>query len=190
MRDGKPEAWEEFYATYWRWLLGISHNMGIPNADAEDLVQKVFIQVNRHIHEFVYDPARGRFSGWLIVILGNLAAGYWRRRAHDPLSQVPGRANRSSSQTEPLYRIPDPQKNRVLNEVAANELERILQEGYAQLKAQASPKHWAVFQAYGLEERPVGEVAKEFGLAPGSVYSIDSRLTTQLREIVAGSLNL
>ena len=124
------------------------------------------------------------------MILGNLATSYWRKRAHDPLSHVASRTSGSSSQTEPIYRIPEPHQNRVLEEAAANELNRLLREAYAELKAQVSPRHWEVFQAYAIEERPVEQVAALFKLASGSVYSIDSRLTTQLREIMTRKLKL
>lgn len=190
IRNGESEAWEEFFAVYWRWLLGICHNMGIPHADAEDLVQKVFIKVNQHIQEFVYDPSRGRFSGWLVVILGNLAIGYWRKGSHDLLKQAGHGARGSGSQTAPLYRVPGPRKDQVVNQVMANELQRMFKEAYAELKVQVSPQHWAVFKAYAMEDRPVKEVAAEFGLAPGSVYSIVSRLTETLREIITCKLKL
>ena len=186
----KPGAWDDFYSTYWRWLLGVCLNMGIPHCDADELVQTTFIRVNENIGDFHYDRSRGRFSGWLVVILGNLARDYWRRVQREGKRRVVQRASNSSRQTQPLYRIASPQKDQVFNQVLAHELQRVFQEAYADLKKQVSPRHWAIFQAYAIEGRPAEEVADESGIAVGTVYSIDSRLHEQLRPILARKLGL
>jgi RNA polymerase sigma-70 factor (ECF subfamily) len=186
----KPGAWDDFYSTYWRWLLGVCLNMGIPHCDAEDLVQTTFIRVNENIGDFHYNRSRGRFSGWLVVILANLARDYWRRAQREGKRRVVQRPSNSSTQTQPLYRIASPQKDQVFNLVLAHELQRVFQEAYAELKTQVSPRHWAIFQAYAIEGRPAEEVADEFGAAVGTVCSIDSRLHGQLRPILARKLSL
>ena len=113
--------------------------MGIPHCDAEELVQTTFIRVNENIGDFHYDRSRGRFSSWLLVILGNLARDYWRRAQREGKRRVVQRPSNSSTQTQPLYRIASPQKDQVFNQVLAHELQRVFQEGDAEFRNAGLP---------------------------------------------------
>ena len=189
IKGGDSQAWQDLYSTYWHWLLSICLNTGVPYADAEELVQKVFVRVNENIKEFVYDRTRGRFSGWLVVILGNLTIDYWRRRSHDPLSRGTRQPSKTTTGTAPLHRLAGSKKDQVVDQVLARELNRVFQQAYKELRAQVPAKHWRVFEAYSINDRPAKEVAAEEGMAPGTVYSIDSRLIAQLRPIILRMLN-
>jgi RNA polymerase sigma factor (sigma-70 family) len=186
----QPEAWYTFYSTYWRWLLGVCLNMGIPHCDAEDLVQTTFIRVNENIADFHYDRSRGRFSSWLVVILGNLARDYWRRVQREGKRRVVQRPSSSGRQTQPLYRIAGPQRDQVFNQVLANELQRVFKEAYAELQEQVTPGHWEIFKAYAIDGATAEDVARKFDVAVGTVYSIDSRLHVKLRQILTRTLKL
>ena len=186
----EPEAWNAFYCAYWRWLLGVCLSRGIPYADAEDLVQTTFIRVNAKIDDFHYDRSRGRFSSWLHEILGNLTTDYWRRTANENKRRPLQRPSQSDRQTQPLYRIAGPQKDRVFDQVLANELRRVFEEAYTELKTRVSPRHWLVFKAYAIEGGTAEEVAIRFGIAPGTVYSINCRLHEKLRPIISRELGL
>ena len=189
MKESDPQAWQDLYDHYWHWLLGICLKTGVPYDDAQDLVQKVFIKVNEHIKDFVYDRSRGRFSGWLVTILGNLTIDYWRRQPRDVLSRAARQTTRSSTGTAPINRIAGAEKDQVTGQVLANELNGLFQQAYAILKAEVSPEHWRIFEAYAIQDRPANEVAAEAGLAVGSVYCINARLMARLRQIISRMLN-
>jgi DNA-directed RNA polymerase specialized sigma24 family protein len=124
------------------------------------------------------------------VILGNLARDYWRRVQREGKRRFVQRPSQSGRQTQPLYRIASPQKDQVFNRVLARELQRVLKEAYAELQAQVTPEHWAIFKAYALDGGTAEQVARKFGFAVGTVYSIDSRLHDKLRPILARELGL
>ncbi len=53
-------------------------------ADADDILQEVFLQVHRSLEG--YDPARGAFSTWLYRITVNRCLNWRRRGSHAPAS--------------------------------------------------------------------------------------------------------
>jgi RNA polymerase sigma-70 factor (ECF subfamily) len=56
-------------------------------ADAEDILQEVFLRVHRSLDD--YDPARGAFSTWLYRITVNRCLNWRRGRAHaDSLEEI------------------------------------------------------------------------------------------------------
>jgi RNA polymerase sigma factor (sigma-70 family) len=188
VKVGDPRAWQTLYEDYWQWLLGICLSKGIPHADAQELVQRVFIRVNEKIKDFEYDRSRGRFSSWLEVILRNLIIARWHKGLHDPLSQRDVRTV-SSTETAPLYRIAGSRNDEVANQVLARELTRLFQRAYAELKAEVSARQWRVFEAYSIADRPAKDVATEMRVATGTVYSTGSRLTDRLRAIISRMLS-
>ncbi|MFW5798260.1 MAG: RNA polymerase sigma factor [Planctomycetota bacterium] len=57
---------------------------GFAAADADDLLQEIFLRVFRSIE--TYDPERGRFGTWLGAIARNAARKQWgRRRSETPV---------------------------------------------------------------------------------------------------------
>ncbi len=71
-----PDAFDEITDAFTARLYGFFHRMLGRQADAEDLVQEVFIRVVRTITDYRDD---GRFEGWLFKIAGNLARDRIRR---------------------------------------------------------------------------------------------------------------
>jgi RNA polymerase sigma-70 factor (ECF subfamily) len=55
--------------------------MRVPEADAHDLTQEVFIRVLRSAH--TYDPKKGLVAAWISRVTMNVAYGYFRNRRPD-----------------------------------------------------------------------------------------------------------
>src|SRR5262245_58902393 len=67
----RPEdhvAWERFSTEYGPALLEFCERRGLQRADAEDLVQTVFVGVHRKIGVLEFSEDRGRFRSWLSTI--------------------------------------------------------------------------------------------------------------------------
>src|SRR5215472_1766187 len=81
LRDlGDDASWRAFFDTYWRLIYNVARKAGLAEADAQDVVQETVIAVARRIPEFRYDPAKGSFKQWLLLIT--------RRRIHDHLRRL------------------------------------------------------------------------------------------------------
>src|SRR5688572_1591832 len=77
---GDSESWRTFFETYWRLIYNVARKSGLSDDQAQDVVQDTVIAVARKMPEFRYDPAKGSFKQWLLLIC--------RRRIQDHLRRV------------------------------------------------------------------------------------------------------
>src|SRR5271165_2382604 len=69
LRNGSDaDAWRTFIGIYAPLVYGFARRHGLQDADASDLTQEVSGEVCRAIRSFEYQPERGRFRDWLLVI--------------------------------------------------------------------------------------------------------------------------
>jgi len=60
-------AWGEFHSRYAPIIAGFAHRLGARPQDLDDIVQDVLLGFFSTSPAFVYDPAKGRFRGYLKV---------------------------------------------------------------------------------------------------------------------------
>jgi DNA-directed RNA polymerase specialized sigma24 family protein len=67
--DAAPRemAWNEFYHRYAPIVAGFARRLGAAQQDVDDLIQEVLLGFFATSPTFVYDPAKGRFRGYLKV---------------------------------------------------------------------------------------------------------------------------
>lgn len=66
VREGDDAAaWREFDGAYREMLLRFCRSRGLQHADAEDVIQLVFVRLTNGLRRFEYNPARGRFRDYL-----------------------------------------------------------------------------------------------------------------------------
>src|SRR6266478_9048648 len=85
---GDQTSWQEFFDTYWQLIYNVAVKAGLPDAEAQEVVQETVIAVARKIGEFKADPARGSFSAWLMQLTRWRIADQWRKRGK--LSRLSG----------------------------------------------------------------------------------------------------
>jgi RNA polymerase sigma-70 factor (ECF subfamily) len=52
------------------------------------------------------------------------------------------------------------------------------------VREQVAPRQWLMFWQTSVEERPIADVAQEFGMTVGSVYIARSRVTKRIRLMI------
>ena len=88
--SGEPGALAELYDRFAGLVHGLSLRILRDPADAEDVVQEVFVQVWRQAGSF--DPGRGSLQAWLCMIARSRALDRLRRRSarrEDPEDEAP-----------------------------------------------------------------------------------------------------
>ena len=87
-------AWDEFAAIYAPVIFRVATSRGFQAADAENLVQEVFLAVANSIANWLERDDRGRFRAWLLRIARNESIDMLTERATRPLGRDGSMAER------------------------------------------------------------------------------------------------
>src|SRR5262245_13071037 len=165
-------AWEDFHRCYAPMIAGFARKMGAKSQDREDVVQDVMAGLFSASRNFVYDPRKGRFRGFLKVCTFRAV----RKRLGQNVR----------FQGVALTRV-DPEAlevDQIWNDVWEHEhLRRALRE--TREKYQPSPemfRTYRAFELFALLENPAEEVARRLSMSVDGVHQAKSRITKALRE--------
>jgi RNA polymerase sigma-70 factor (ECF subfamily) len=164
-------AWTEFRTLYGPIIGGFAKRCGASRQDIDDIIQDVMTSFFSVSDDFAYDPARGRFRGWLktcTVRTSLRRAGKnlkFRGVAFDQVPQI-------ELAVEPVWADVWEQQ------LVARALEALRRSSGNNLAFRA-------FEKYVLLDRAVDEVARDLGTTVDNVHQAKSRYTRRLREVVA-----
>ena len=80
------QAWRELEDRYRELLVRFCCKRGLQHADAEDIVQSVFLSLSKSLPQFVYERCRGRFRDYLYRSVRNAISLWAARVKGDPAS--------------------------------------------------------------------------------------------------------
>jgi RNA polymerase sigma-70 factor (ECF subfamily) len=175
LRARDPQAFAIMVRRHQHQVYGLALRMLGNPAEAEDLAQEVFISVFKAIDRF---RSESRFSTWLYRIATNHAhnrAEYLHRRHYGRQDSIDDLVEREPDR--PLGE-PGPRPDR---ELEGQELERIVQEGLAQI----DPDHREVLILRDIEHLSDEEIAEVLGVAEGTVKSRLFRARYALKQRIA-----
>ena len=180
LRDlGDDASWRVFFETYWRLLYNVARNTGLADHDAQEVVQETVIAVARKMPDFRYDPAKGSFKQWLLLIT--------RRRIQDHLRKLyrSGRVTNGASDEIAERPAAMPAPDAQIDAAWEREWqENIFQSALARVRQRANPKSYQVFECCVLQEMPASQVAKMFGLNAAQVYLAKHRISAAVKRAV------
>jgi RNA polymerase sigma factor (sigma-70 family) len=150
---------------------GMKH--GLQDADAADLAQETLRNVLRAAPEFVYDPARGSFRGWLYTIA--------RNEIRKAAGRAAGRALTGDSEVrEMLDAVPDREADR--EEWDREYRLNLFHWAARRVRAEFREATWQAFWRTAVGGEEIAAVASDLGLSAGGVYIARSRVTTRIRQ--------
>jgi RNA polymerase sigma-70 factor (ECF subfamily) len=176
LRDaGDQASWQTFFDTYWRLIYNVARKSGLDDPDAQDVVQEAVIAVARRMPEFRYDPAKGSFKSWLLLITRRRIHDHFRRRYRLSFA-APGE---TEERPNPGVDIPAPvlPPDEQIDDAWEQEWQRsFFQTTLTRVRRKANPKHYQVFDCCVLQSLPAAEVARMLGLGVAQVYLIKHRM--------------
>jgi RNA polymerase sigma-70 factor (ECF subfamily) len=144
-------AVEELFRAHAPFVWRTLHRMGVAGPDLPDLLQEVFVVVQRRIASF--DPST-RATTWLFAIAARVAANHRRAARHRREALVADPPEREGND--------DPERHAERRR-ATRELARALDT--------LTPAHRAVLVMFELEGLSGEEIATELGIPLGTVHS-------------------
>jgi RNA polymerase sigma-70 factor (ECF subfamily) len=168
------DDWQRLDELYRPLLRDWMARAGVPESDAEDLVQEVLLVVFRKVAGFEW-RGQGAFRAWLRTILANLVRDYFRWQKYLPTATGDSWLDELESPDSALSRLWDREHD---EHVAAALIQRV----QGDFKAVT----WQAFRRHVLEGEPAVEVAKALGLSLNSVLLAKSRVLKSVRQELAG----
>lgn len=167
-------AWAEFTEIYGPLVHRLARRRGLQEADAQNLVQEVFLAVVRAIERYDPDPARGSFRGWLSRIARNLIINLLAARRRHP------QGTGDSDVQQLLEDQPDPagEESAVFD---AEYRRRLIAWAAERVRGDFSEAAWQAFWQSGVEGKPPRDVAEALGMSLGTVYQYKSRAVVRIR---------
>ncbi len=170
LRDRRNSAaWERFAAQYSEIVRKFCHRRKLQYADAEDIAQKVLIDVSRQIDGFEYQPERGRFRSWLATIA---IRAIWRLRQR--------KAGACELSLEELDELQHPADDGWLIDFNT----AVLEVGLERIRLEFSTTEWQVFERNWRRGEAARDVAAAFGQPVGWVYQTKFRALERLKQEV------
>jgi RNA polymerase sigma-70 factor, ECF subfamily len=166
-RQGELGAFEEIYRAHSRRLYGVAVRMLGNPADADDMLQEIFLAAHRKLDSFRGESALGT---WLYRLAVNLCLDYLRSRT--------GRALHVTDALDDEPALPDAGSGGLAERtVTKMDLERAL----AQLP-EGCRTAFLLHDVQGLEHREVGEI---MGIAEGTSKSQVHKARLRLRALLS-----
>ena len=172
---GDGAAWTEFLGIYQPVVFRMARRRGLQDADAQDVMQQVFLSISKSIEGWTPGDLQPPFRAWLTTISRNAITKALTRRPRDA-------ATGSTSIVELLGAQPDPQETTA--EILAEARKELIRWATEQIRSEFSEATWNAFWRTAIEGVPIAEVAKSTGRSAGAVYVARYRVIARLKEKV------
>lgn len=184
LKDWKDEeSWREFFTIYRRLIFSMALKAGLPEPEAEEVVQETLISIAKTIKGFEYDPERCSFKSWLRHLAQKRIADHFRKRAREPL--VNHHAPGETGKTPVIERVPDTKAASLDAVWEDNWQKELLEAAVARIKNQVSAEQYQMFDFYVLKKMPVAKVAQALGTNVAQIYLVKHRITKLLKKEIA-----
>lgn len=165
------EAWAEFVHRYDRVIRrGVRANR-LDSHAAEDLCQRIWIELAGRMRGYRYDPSR-RFRAWLGRLCRSRAIDQWRRL----------RVDAERTDAADLAALPELADEEVSGDVTPPMLLAQAARAQEAVRARVDGRTWNVFWRIVVEDAPVAEVAQAVGLSYAAAFAAQKRVRRMLRE--------
>ncbi len=201
LKDWRQQTtWGEFLSRYGRMVHRVALHAGLRPHEADEVVQETALSVARAMPQFVYEPGRCSFEGWVRRMARLRISDQIRRRGReDRLGALDGLEGDGAG-VGPGFEgeagddlgqagmglagmelaAPDPTDAAWQEEWKRMVLERALER----VRLAVSPEHYQIFHLAVLEERAGADVARMLDVSQAKVYVVRHRLMARLQREV------
>ena len=169
VQNGDEISWNEFYCRYASVIRCVGACHRLDETACDDLVQMVMLKFFGAAKHYVYREGEVKFRTYLAAVIHSQAVDMIRREA----SQKNLRPEAAAPAEEPL------------EEAFMNEWRRaVFADAKSELRQRVSERTYQAFELYGLQGRPVEQVAAALGMSANQIYVAKKRCTGILTGII------
>ena len=173
------ESWEEFFHTYWELIYNVARRAGLPEADAQDIVQETILKVHNSLDHFEYNRKRGTFKGWLRTVTRSRLNDFFKKQQRRPALNQP-----LEEAADELQNLEDPEGPEI-EKIWDEEWNRnLIQAALSRTKKLSSPKQFQIFKCHYIDEWTVRETCRTLGVNAAQVYMAKQRVGKIFRKAV------
>lgn len=174
VRQDDASAFAELVERYWRQVFAHLYRQLGDRAEAEDLVQEVFLRLFRYRHR--YQP-RARFTTWLFHIAQNVLRNALRSRRRRPTVHLPSLAGQDGEDQMALHFL-RPAADSPSRPLERAEIADVVRRAVATLAG----RQRAALELHQFADLSYAEIAAEMDMSPKAAKSLLYRARTQLRD--------
>ena len=177
VKDSADEAaWSEFLGIYQPVVYRMARRRGMQDADAQDVVQQVFVSIARAIERWTPGDDLPPFRAWLTTIARNAITKALSRRPRDA-------ATGSTSVVEALQCQPDP--GATTDEIRSEARLAMVRWAIDQTRPTLTEAMWEIFVRTMIDGESIADVAASTGRSVGAIYVTRFRVLTRLRTTIS-----
>ncbi|GEM_PF-2271442 len=182
--DGDSSAWQNLVDVWTPCVFELCRRKGIQEADVGDVVQQVMIRVFRFRENFSPSADGHRLKAWLLMIIGQAIADYYRQFAGK------NRAQGGSDFADQIANLAET----IDRESAADSAdgEQLFDAGLWMartldvIRADVTEQTWQVFEMFKIQNRTAKEVGEHFGLKETTVRQRVFTVTQRIKREAEG----
>lgn len=184
-KESHHDRWQRLVDLYAPLLDNWLRQYEVQDADREDLIQDVLMVIMRELPSFRHSQRIGAFRTWLRRILVNRLQNFWRQRGRN-IS-----AGNSADQDDFARRLQELEAPQ--SELAARwDLEHnqhVVRRLLKLVEPKFSVTTQQLFRRLALDGASASDVAAEFELTLGAVFTAKSRVLRELRRLGKGMID-
>ncbi|APW59073.1 RNA polymerase sigma factor [Paludisphaera borealis] len=174
-RASDSEAWSRLIFLYEPLVRHWCARWACQGADADDLVQEIFVGVASGLASFRRDRPGDSFRGWLRGIARNKRIDFLRRRGRNPVAQ---------GGTEALLQLGQAPDLAAEADDPIEQVSELYHRALALVRGEFEEKTWATFWRVAVDGLSVDAVARDLGVTPAAVRQAKSRVLRRLKQEV------
>jgi len=172
-------GWVVFVGKYRGLIRRLALRAGLREDDVQDVVQETLAAVAHKMPEFVYDPEKCSFQGWIRHVTACRISDRLRRRSKDPSQMT---AEEGPEGAELVEALMDEQESASRDREWLEEWRaHLLEQAMATLEKQVNPEHFQIFRMTFVQQTPAAKVARTLGVMVPKVYLVKHRLARLLK---------
>jgi len=179
------DSWQEFFDTYWKLIYCAALKSGLPDDEAEDVVQETIIGIAHKMEKFQYEPEKCSFKGWLMHVTRRRIIDHLRKGQTRPQSVGGWTSPDDTSTGEPALQIPDRAAETAFERIWDDEWQKnLVDAAMERVKRKVKPEHYQIFHLNSVKNMPARDIAILTGVSTAKVYVVQHRVARLVKREV------